>query len=314
MVHLGDGKEKVKMDIVSGFLGSGKTTLIRKILQSLPEEKIVIIENEYGEIQIDKEVLRVAGFDIYELTNGCVCCSLKEDFRLILRQILEQDVDRIIFEPSGIFILSEIFELFQDPVIAEACELNSVITVVDGVNFYRYAQGVTGFFANQIEGADVLLISKSQLVDLEQVEKIKEELRRMNSQAVIIAEPWENLGSKEIQSLMAGNILTKDSWKESLNGGKMEESLSGHSFDTVGMATKKAFSLEGLEELLEGAQKGIFGDVVRAKGIVPNGNEFWEFNYILGDFDIRPTQGDFAGMVSFIGKDLDKEKITECFT
>src|SRR5690554_4658519 len=116
MAHLGNGKEKVKMDIVSGFLGSGKTTLIKKILQSLPEEKIVIIENEYGEIQIDKEVLRVAGFDIYELTNGCVCCSLKEDFCLILRQILEQDVERIIFEPSGIFILSEVFELFKDPV------------------------------------------------------------------------------------------------------------------------------------------------------------------------------------------------------
>lgn len=94
----------VKFDIVSGFLGAGKTTFIKKILKALDHEKVVIIENEFGEVSVDREVLEIEGFEVYELSNGCVCCKLKGDFLLTLRQILSQDIDRIIFEPSGIFI------------------------------------------------------------------------------------------------------------------------------------------------------------------------------------------------------------------
>jgi len=102
----------VKFDIISGFLGAGKTTLIKRILNSLDfNEKVVLIENEFGDVSVDREVLEIEGFEIYDLSNGCVCCKLKGDFIFTLKQILTQKVDRIIFEPSGIFIIGEIFDL-----------------------------------------------------------------------------------------------------------------------------------------------------------------------------------------------------------
>lgn len=297
----------VKFDIVSGFLGAGKTTLIRQILKSLGKEKVVIIENEYGETQIDKEVLSVAGFKIYELTNGCVCCTLKEDFRLTLREILNQNVDRIIFEPSGIFVLSEIFELFKDLQISSRCTLNSVITVVDALNFFKHANSYSGFFANQIELASSLVVSKTQFVDKEEVKRINAELRRMNGTALIVDMDWEDISAYDLAHLLDRKP------DRSLKKGPFQ---TDHDFESLGLQTSRTFEVKDLEQLLDTLKNGHYGEVIRGKGIVhaSEGEGFLEFNYVDGHYEIEKLRESTIGAVSFIGTSLQTEELKRIFT
>lgn len=299
----------VKFDIVSGFLGAGKTTLIRKLLNALRDEKVVIIENEYGETQIDKDVLSVAGFEIYELTNGCVCCTLKEDFRLTLKEILNEKVDRIIFEPSGIFILSEIFELFRDLQISSRCALNSVTTVVDALHFFKHITGFSRFFTNQIELASSLVISKSQFVDPEEIKNIEAELRNINDSAKILTVNWESLSDQELVNLLASKTeRASRKWPVP----SLHDSLE-HDFESFGTETMRVFEAEELEEILRMLSKGIYGDVLRGKGVVPSQGSFLEFNYVDGDYEIRELKEGARGAVSFIGTTLRNEKLRELF-
>lgn len=295
----------VKFDVISGFLGAGKTTFIQKILKSLGDEKIVIIENEYGETQIDREVLSIAGFEIYELTNGCVCCTLKEDFRLTLREILNQKVDRIIFEPSGIFVLGEIFELFKDLQISSRCSLNSVITVVDALNFFKHVNGYSGFFANQIELASSLVVSKSQYIDDKEMGKIQDQLRQMNPTALMVTEVWEGLTDEKIFELLANKperIVNKWPFQ------------ADHDFETIGFQTTKRFTAEELGRILMLFEYGKYGQVLRGKGIVQGQESALEFNYVDGYFDIDELKESTYSAVSFIGTALNEEELKKAFT
>jgi G3E family GTPase len=306
----------VKLDIVSGFLGSGKTTLIGRILETLTNEKVVIIENEYGEIQIDSEVLRVAGFEIYELTNGCVCCILKEDFRLTLRHILDQKVDRIIFEPSGIFILSEIFDLFKDEQIASRCSLNSVITVVDGVNFDQNSRGMAGFFANQIQAATSLVISKTALIPDEEVKAIVAELRAMNGSAGIVAVDWDELPPQLIRRVLDPQGLPSHPSHLSHPTYPYHPSplhSLDHGFETLGFRTRQVFDLKSLQQRLREIKEGLYGEVIRAKGIVQGSKGSWEFSYVYGVYDIKTIVEGIPGAVSFIGNDLNRGGLRRSF-
>ncbi|WP_206809978.1 CobW family GTP-binding protein [Paradesulfitobacterium ferrireducens] len=294
----------IRFDIFSGFLGAGKTTLIRQILKSLRDEKVAIIENEYGDISIDSEVLSVAGFQVYELSNGCVCCTLKEDFQLTLREILKQKVDRIIFEPSGIFVLGEIFELFKDLQISQRCCINSVTTVVDALNFFKHVNSYSGLFINQIERATSLVVSKSQFIDDEEVRKIAEELRRINPSASIITKNWEGLTHQDI--LIVLNKSPEPFFHPI-------PSLSGHDFESLGLRTSRMFELEQLKYILETCKNGVYGHILRGKGIIPAGNTLLKFNYVDGQYDITELTEGSSGAVSFIGTNLKTEELKAIF-
>ncbi|MDA8226510.1 MAG: GTP-binding protein [Desulfitobacterium hafniense] len=294
----------IKFDIVSGFLGAGKTTLIRQILKSLRDEKVVIIENEYGDTSIDSEVLSVAGFEVYELSNGCVCCTLKEDFRFTLREILKQKVDRIIFEPSGIFVLGEIFELFKDLQISSRCSINSVTTVVDALNFFKHVNSYSGLFKNQIEKATSLVVSKTQFIDDEEVSKINEDLRRINHSASIITKYWEGLTDQDVLTLLNKRP------EPFFNSMPLP---AGHDFESLGLRTTRIFELEQLKNILKICKNGDFGKILRGKGIVQAGNTTLEFNYVDGHYDITElTESSFGG-VSFIGRNLKEKELMAIF-
>ncbi|MDR3542102.1 MAG: GTP-binding protein [Desulfosporosinus sp.] len=295
----------VKFDVISGFLGSGKTTLIRKILNSLDSsEKIVLIENEFGDVSVDREILAIEGFDIYEISNGCVCCKLKGEFIFTLKQILSQKIDRIIFEPSGIFILSEIFDLFKDPQISSECHLNSITTVVDAQNFSNYIQSYSGFFKSQICSASSLIISKTQLLLPEEISQIELQLRMLNETATILAKNWTELSNAELLDLVDKKAI--------LMVNNMEHSLS-HDFDSLGLRTSNILKLEQLENILNKCKNGDFGNILRGKGLIKSDNCFLEFHYVDGQYSIIASKNVATGVVSFIGTNLQKQPLTLTF-
>jgi len=294
----------IKFDIVSGFLGAGKTTLITKLLKSLYHEKVVLIENEFGEVSVDREVLEIEGFDVYELSNGCVCCKLKGDFILTLRQILSQGIDRIIFEPSGIFILDEIFEIFKDPQISDKCYINSITTVVDAQNFSNHIQSYSGFFKSQIRSASSLVVSKTQLVLAEEISQLELELRMLNEYATILTKDWMELSYEEL----LGVVERKPVFIEN----DITRSLS-HDFESIGLRTSLILDRKQLECILEKCKNGVYGKILRGKGIIKSWDTYLEFQYVDGCYTISPSKTVTVGVVSFIGSSLQKETIRAIF-
>ncbi len=196
-----------KVDIISGFLGAGKTTLIKKLLQeAFQGEQVVLIENEFGEIGIDGGFLKEAGITITEMNSGCICCSLVGDFGAALKQVLEQyHPDRIIIEPSGVGKLSDVIAAVER-VQAEAPELSlhSFVTVVDATKARIYMKNFGEFFNNQVEHASAILLSRTQKMDEGKLTAAVNLLRSHNQKAAILTTPWEQLTGAQIVSAMEG--------------------------------------------------------------------------------------------------------------
>ena len=190
-----------KIDIISGFLGAGKTTLIKKLIEeALKGQKVVLIENEFGEIGIDGGFLKESGIQINEMNSGCICCSLVGDFNTALKDVLEQYTpDRIIIEPSGVGKLSDVMKAVQKVVDAEAnVVLNSHITVADAQRAKMYLKNFGEFYRNQIEFASAVILSRSQNVKEDKLEKAVKLLRSLNDKCPIVTTPWEELSGAQI--------------------------------------------------------------------------------------------------------------------
>ena len=196
-----------KIDIISGFLGAGKTTLIKKLIEeALKGQKVVLIENEFGEIGIDGGFLKESGIQINEMNSGCICCSLVGDFNTALKDVLEQYTpDRIIIEPSGVGKLSDVMKAVQKVVDAEAnVVLNSHITVADAQRAKMYLKNFGEFYRNQVEFASAVILSRSQNVKEDKLEKAVELLRSLNDKCPIVTTPWEELSGAQILEVMEG--------------------------------------------------------------------------------------------------------------
>ena len=194
-----------KIDIISGFLGAGKTTLIRKLLEEVYQgQKLVLIENEFGEIGIDGGFLREAGIEITEMNSGCICCSLVGNFKEALHKVIEQYApDRILIEPSGVGKLSDVIRAV-DGVAAEleGVKLNSFTTVADAGKVKMYMKNFGEFYNDQIEHAGAIVLSRTQSIPQAKLDAALELLRSHNQKASIITTPWEQLNGKQILSAM----------------------------------------------------------------------------------------------------------------
>ena len=192
-----------KIDIISGFLGAGKTTLIKKLLsEAFPGEKLVLIENEFGEISIDGGFLKEAGVQISEMSSGCICCSLVGDFNKALLEVYDQfHPDRILIEPSGVGKLSDVIVAVEDTVAeANAMQLNSFVTVVDATKVKVYMKNFGEFYNNQVESAGTIILSRTQKLSQEKLEAAVSMLREKNPDAAILTTPWDALDGKTILS------------------------------------------------------------------------------------------------------------------
>lgn len=184
-----------KVDIISGFLGAGKTTFIKELIEKVfTDEKIVLIENEFGEIGIDSRFMQNAGIEVTEMNSGCICCTLVGDFAKSLKQVVETYApDRIIIEPSGVGKLSEVAAAVEEVQEEAGIEINSKITVVDGKKARMYMKNFAEFFKNQVEHASTIVISRTQMMTEEELTRCLEVLSARNEEATIITTPWDKL-------------------------------------------------------------------------------------------------------------------------
>ncbi len=205
-----------KIDILSGFLGAGKTTLIKKLIEeAFKGEKLVLIENEFGEIGIDGGFLKDAGVEITEMNSGCICCSLVGDFGTALKQVItEYTPDRVIIEPSGVGKLSDVIKAVEDVKADCEVEINSATTVVDVMKCKMYMKNFGEFFNNQVEAAQTIVLSRTQNVKEDKILDTVKMLKEKNENAVIITTPWDDIDGKVILEAMERSNTLEDMMKE----------------------------------------------------------------------------------------------------
>ncbi len=217
-----------KIDVFSGFLGAGKTTLIKKLLsEAYSGEKLVLIENEFGEIGIDGGFMKDAGIQVTEMNQGCICCSLVGDFGKALAQVLEQyKPDRILIEPSGVGKLSDVIKAVMD-VNSEDIQLNCCTTVADASKIKMYMKNFGEFYKNQIESAKTIVLSRSQKLSEEKLAAAVEMIKELNDKATIVTTPWVDINGKQILEAMEA----QDKFAEQLLDSEDICPVCGHSHE-----------------------------------------------------------------------------------
>ena len=340
-----------KIDIFSGFLGAGKTTLIKKLIkEAFAGQQVVLIENEFGEIGIDGGFLKESGIQINELNAGCICCSLVGDFRTALQQVVEQyHPDRIVIEPSGVGKLSDVTRAVEGVAEHLDVQLNSFVTVADVNKVKMYMKNFGEFYDDQISHASCIILSRTQNATEEKIAAAVAMLREKNPTATIVTTAWDALTGEQILKAMS----TKDDFKAELiamaakaneehahedeeeehehhhhhdhDDDHDEHCCCGHHhhhhdhdadevFTSWGVETAKKFSKADIEHALTELDTGNYGMILRSKGIVDGGADGWlEFDYVPGEWEVRARGADVGGKLVVIGSKLDEKAIAALF-
>ena len=338
----------VKIDIISGFLGAGKTTLIKKLLKDgFQGEQVVLIENEFGEIGIDGGFLKEAGIQIREMNSGCICCSLVGDFGTSLKEVVTKyDPDRILIEPSGVGKLSDVIKAVQGVQDEVDIKLNSYTTVVDAKKCKMYMRNFGEFFDNQVEYAGAIIMSRTDIASEKKVQESLELLRSLNKDAAIITTPIENLDGKKLVEVMEHPVSLEQEMLEEEHehhhhhdgecgcGHDHEEHEHHHHHDgecgcghdhhhhhadevftSWGRETIKKYTREGLEKILEAlSESDKYGIILRAKGMLPAEDGTWiYFDMVPEETEIREGAPEYTGRLCVIGSKLDEHALEELF-
>ena len=345
-----------KIDIISGFLGAGKTTFIKKLLQeAISGEQVVLIENEFGEIGIDGGFLKDSGIEIREMNSGCICCSLVGDFGKSLSEVLTKyKPDRIIIEPSGVGKLSDVMKAVIDVSADMDVTLNSAVTIVDAAKCKMYMKNFGEFFNNQIENAGTVVLSRTDITDTAKIQKDVEMIREKNPKAAIVTTPLAELGGSQLLEIIEKRDTMLDDLleevRESHHHHDDDECCCGHDHDhehhhhhdhddecccghdhdhehhhhhhadevftSWGMETIVPVTKDQLEDILKRlAETKEFGDVLRAKGMLPTENpgEWLYFDLVPEQYEIRDGKPDYTGKVCVIGASLKEEELNKVF-
>ena len=309
-----------KIDIISGFLGAGKTTLIKRLLaDALKGEQVVLIENEFGEIGIDGGFLKDAGIVVNEMNAGCICCSLVGDFGKALHDVVDQyHPDRILIEPSGVGKLSDVIAAVQNAHLE--VQLNSFVTVVDALKAKMYLKNFGEFFENQVAHAGAILLSRTAECPEKRLDETVAMLRGLNEHARIVTTPWKDLTGEQLLSTMEGSRdLVAEVLEEIAHEPHHEHHHHHHAdevFTSWGMETIVPVTKDQLEDILKRlAETKEFGDVLRAKGMLPTENpgEWLYFDLVPEQYEIRDGKPDYTGKVCVIGASLKEEELNKVF-
>ena len=331
-----------KIDVFSGFLGAGKTTLIKKLLkEGYNGEKLVLIENEFGEIGIDGGFMKDAGIEVTEMNQGCICCSLVGDFGKALQKVLDEYApDRILIEPSGVGKLSDVIKAVMD-IDSDQIVLNSYTTVCDASKIKMYMKNFGEFYKNQVETAKTIVLSRSQKLTDEKLAEAVAMIKELNDHATIVTTNWDEISGAQILAAMENeNKFAEDLLKEELehhhhhDDDEHEHHHHHHEdgeechchdhehhhhhhadevFTSMGIETAKKFTKEELENALGKLSGEEFGVVLRAKGIVAGDNGWYEFDFVPEEYEIRKGSADVTGKMCVIGSKLAEDKIKALF-
>ena len=370
------------IDIISGFLGAGKTTLIKKLIrESFQGQKLVLIENEFGEIGIDGGFMKDAGIQVTEMNSGCICCSLVGDFGVALKQVLETYApDRIIIEPSGVGKLSDVAKAVGRVAEDSDLQLGSAITVVNAKKCKMYMKNFGEFFDDQVQHAGTIILSRTGDMKEDKLEEAVNLLRAQNGEAVIITTDWSQITGDQILSAMKLHSLTEELLAQAKAAREEEEDVCpvcghhhddedecghehhhhhdhdedeehehhhhhdhdedeehehhhhhdhdgccGHDhhhhhhhadevFTSWGMETPKKFTQAEIRTALEALDTGDYGQILRAKGIVPDTDGSWiHFDYVPGEVDVRSGAADVTGRLCVIGAQLKEQDLKALF-
>ena len=382
-----------KIDIISGFLGAGKTTFIKKLLQeAISGEQVVLIENVFGEIGIDGGFLKDSGIEIREMNSGCICCSLVGDFGKSLSEVLTKyKPDRIIIEPSGVGKLSDVMKAVIDVSADMDVALNSAVTIVDAAKCKMYMKNFGEFFNNQIENAGTVVLSRTDITDTAKIQKDVEMIREKNPKAAIVTTPLAELGGSQLLEIIEKRDTMLDDLLEEVRESHHhhdddddcccghdhdhdedeehehhhhhdhdddcccghddehhhdhdedeehehhhhhdhdDDCCCGHDHDhehhhhhhadevftSWGMETIVPVTKDQLEDILKRlAETKEFGDVLRAKGMLPTENpgEWLYFDLVPEQYEIRDGKPDYTGKVCVIGASLKEEELNKVF-
>ena len=322
-----------KIDIFSGFLGAGKTTLIRKLIaEGYKGEKLVLIENEFGEIAIDGGFLKDAGVQITEMNSGCICCTLVGDFTKALRKVMEDYApDRIIIEPSGVGKLSDVAHAVEQ---VEGAHIGAKVTLVDAGKCRMYMRNFGEFFNDQVENADLIVMSRTDTASAEKILAATELLKQLNPKAGLISTPWDKLKGEQIVEAMEHNALHEElehmehehhhhhEHDEHCSCGCHDHEHEHHHhhhadevFTSWGIETPRRFTESALRDILSALEdESSYGIILRAKGIVDAEDGDWlYFDYVPGEVDIRRGGAAVTGRFCVIGSKLNEQALKELF-
>ena len=328
-----------KIDIFSGFLGAGKTTLIRKLIaEGYKNEKLVLIENEFGEIAVDGGFLKDAGVEITEMNSGCICCTLVGDFTKALKKVIEEHhPDRILIEPSGVGKLSDVAKAVAG---VEGAQIGAKVTVVDAGKCRMYIRNFGEFFNDQVQHADVIVLSRTDSASDGKVVTASAMLSQLNPNATVITTPWSELSGEQIVQVMERIDSLSSTMQEMTHfhehehhhdhdhgdhcscgcGHDHDHDHAGHHhadevFTSWGVETPKKFSEEEIrEKLSELDDCRHYGTILRAKGFVDSPDGEWVyFDYVPGEVDIRRGGAAVTGRICVIGSKINEQAIKELF-
>lgn len=322
--------------IVSGFLGAGKTTLIRKLLkeEAFHKAKTVLIENDFGEISIDAALLKSGGIEVKEINSGCICCSLSGDFVKALSEVIRTyHPDQIIIEPSGVGKLSDIVRACGDAAITPAAAVKTKITVADVKHFMSYLENFGEFFEDQIKYADLIVLSRSEYYPDKRDAAIRQ-INELNPHSVILSGNWDRIRASEIihqdgcdfancldhghhhqhcchehQDNDHGHDCNAD--HEHQHCGHDHDHSAEEIFDTVTIHTNRRFSNEELKACIDKLHH-LPGTVLRAKGILRGHTGFIDLQYIPGELKLADCSA-AGGMLCIIGRDLNRQELVRLF-
>ncbi|MCI5868992.1 MAG: GTP-binding protein [Dorea sp.] len=331
-----------KVDIISGFLGAGKTTFIKKLIQDVfTGEKLVLIENEFGEIGIDGGFLKDAGIEITEMNSGCICCTLVGDFSIALQKVLEEyQPDRVIIEPSGVGKLSDVAKAIENVKKDADIEIDGRITVVDGKKAKMYMKNFGEFFKDQVEHASTIVVSRTQMMSDEKIEECVHMLREENAEATIISTPWDMLGGEAIRHALTKGTEIEEFLEEYDHHHEHDhEECCGHEhhhehghgeccdhdhhhhhhadevFTSWGKETVHKYTEDELEYLVKVlSETSAYGTILRSKGIVQMADGTWkQFDLVPEEYEVRDGQADYTGRICVIGTDLKEDELLKLF-
>ncbi|MCP4764360.1 MAG: GTP-binding protein [archaeon] len=300
----------MKLDIIAGFLGAGKTTLIKQLLKEVSKkEKIVIIENEIGEVNIDAKELQDLKASIKEITSGCICCSLSSNLKSIIETIEgEGSVDRIIIEPTGLAVLSDLLGIF-DYIDKSLFDFNLIITILDVLELEMFAGNFGTFFSDQIRNSDIIILSKIEKASSSDVEFAKYYTNNLNPNAPVIDISWDKLNIEYLENLNQKITTTQKSHHEHQ---KPKQIFDG--FENILVKPKKFYSKDELDSILKDIKSKSYGNVIRMKGFLSlDEKTSFKVDYVLDQIYITEKNSTSENMLVIIGKDLKANKLEKLF-